>query len=175
MLDGRVFLAVSLSALLAVQNCSAGVELQKQQPVAKPRAVSSQVRAACDVAYAIAAKTTGVSIRRRTGTFRDETLPEPVFGCGLAISGSFDRARATGDAAVRLREGFSARGWQEMPAYGADGKDGTSFAFRKADVACLVRGQWNGGADGEPEIPPEDWYKVAVFCTSPVFAENRWQ
>ena len=62
-----------------------------------------------------------------------------------------------------------------MPAYSADGKDGTSFAFRKARVACLVRCEWNGGADGEPEIPAEDWYKVAVLCTSPVFTENRWQ
>ena len=171
MLGCRVFLAASWSVLLVVQDGSASAALHKQP--AKPKAVSSQVRAACDLAYAIAAKTPGVSIRRRMGTFRDETLRKPVFGCGLAISGSFARAQATGDAAVRLREGFAARGWQEMPAYGADGTDGTSFAFRKAGVACLVRGQWNGGADGEPEIPAEDWYKVAVFCTSPVFAENR--
>ena len=60
-----------------------------------------------------------------------------------------------------------------MGAYGADGKDGTSFAFRNAGVACLVRGEWNGGADGEPEIPAEDGYKVALFCTSPVFPEDR--
>ena len=30
--------------------------------------------------------------------------------------------------------------WQEMGAYGADGTDGTSFAFQKGAVACLVRG-----------------------------------
>ena len=84
------------------------------------------------------------------------------------------RAKATGDAASRLREGFSARAWQEMPAYAADGMDGTSFAYRKAGVACLVRGTWNGRAAGEPEIAAQDWYKVAVLCTSPVFPENRW-
>lgn len=172
MLGVRLFLEASLFVLLVFANSSAGAA-QQTQP-AKPRTVASQVRAACDVTYAIAAKTPGVSIRRRTGTFRDETLREPVFGCGLAISGSFARAKATGDAAVRLRDGFSARGWQEMPAYGADGTDGTSFAFRKAGVACLVRGKWNGGAEGDPEIPAQDWYKVAVLCTSPVFAENRW-
>jgi hypothetical protein len=137
------------------------------------KAVSSQVLAACDAAYAVAAETGGISIQRRTGSFSDETLQAPVLGCGLAISGSFARAESTGDAAVRLRDGFSARGWQEMPAYGADGKDGTSFAFRKADVACFARGEWNGGADGEPEIPAEDWYKVELFCTSPVLPENR--
>ena len=60
-----------------------------------------------------------------------------------------------------------------MASYSADGKDGTAFAFRKSAVACLVRGEWNGGADGEPPIPGEDWYKVAVLCTSPVPAESR--
>ena len=62
--------------------------------------------------------------------------------------------------------------WQEMGAYGADGTDGTSFAFRKGAVACLVRGTWDGGAD-DPTLPPEDWYKVASFCTNPPFPDER--
>ena len=171
MLSCRIFLAASLYVLLVVPNSLAGAARQKQPPA--PGTMSREVRAACDAAYAIAAKTPGVSIQRRTGTFRDETLREPVSGCGLAISGSFARAQATGDAALRLRQDFSARAWQEMPAYGADGTDGTSFAFRKAGVACLVRGTWDGGAADEPKIPAEDWYKVTVFCTSPEFPENR--
>ena len=146
---------------------------QQKRPIAQ-RTVSSEVGAACDGAYAIAAKTPGVSIQRRTGTFSDETLRESVFGCGLAISGSFAQAQTTGDAALRLRQDFTARGWQEMLAYSADGTDGTSFAFRKGGVACLVRGTWGGGA-AEPKIPAEDWYKVAVICTSPEFPENRPQ
>ena len=171
MLCCRNFLATSLLVLLVVPSGLAGEAPQKQPLV--PRTVSSEVRAACDAAYAIAAKTPGVSVQRRTGTFRDETIRKPVFGCGLAISGSFARAKATGDAAVRLRQDFQTRGWQEMAAYGADGTDGTSFAFRKAGVACLVRGTWDGGAADDPKIPAEDWYKVAVFCTSPEFPENR--
>lgn len=157
--------------LLLVSHSWADGAQQKQPPAAT--AISKAVRAACDAAYAVAAKTPGVSIQRRTGTFRDETLREPVFGCGLAISGSFARLKNTSDAAVRLREDFTGRVWQEMPAYSADGKDGTSFAFRNAGVSCLVRGTWDGGADGEPEIPAKDWYKVAVFCTSPEFPEQR--
>jgi len=171
MLCCRIFLAASLFVLLVVPNSLAGAALQKRPPA--PRTVSREVRAACDAAYEIAAKTPGVSIQRRTGTFRDETLREPVFGCGLAISGSFARAQATGDAALRLRQDFSAGAWQEMLAYGADGTDGTSFAFRKAGVTCLVRGIWDGGAADDPEIPAADWYKVAVLCTSPEFPENR--
>ena len=172
MLCSRIFLAASLFVLVVVPNSLAGAALQKQPPA--PRTVSSEVRAACDAAYAIAAKTPGVSIQRRTGTFSDERLREPVFGCGLAISGSFARAQATGDAlASRLGQEFSARAWQEMLEYSADGMDGTSFAFRKAGVACLVRGRWDGGADDEPKIPAEGWYEVEVFCTSPEFPENR--
>jgi hypothetical protein len=171
MVCGRIVLAASLFVLCVISKSSAGAALQKQPPT--PRTISREVRAACDAAYAIAAKTPGVSIRRRTGAFSDETLRAPVFGCGLAISGSFAKAQATGDAALRLHQGLAARAWEEMPAYSADGTDGTSFAFRKAGVACLVRGAWDGGAAGEPEIPAQDWYKVAVFCTSQEIPENR--
>ncbi len=118
-----------------------------------------------------AAATPGAAVRRLTGQFRDETLSKAVAGCGLAISGSFARAGNTGDAATRLHDEFEKRGWQEMGAYSADGTDGTSFAFRKGSVACLVRGKWNGGA--EPDIPAQDWYAVTAFCSSPVFPEKR--
>lgn len=172
MLCRRMFLAASLSVPFVVPDSLVNAALQQPPPI--PRTLSSEVRAACDAAYAIAAKTPGVSIQRRIGTFGDETLRGPVFGCGLAISGSLARAQATGDTALRLRQDFSARAWQEMPAYSADGTDGTSFAFRKSGVACLVRGTWDGGAADDPNIPAQDWYKVAVLCTSPVFPENKW-
>jgi hypothetical protein len=136
------------------------------------RQLPREVRVGCDMSYRIATSTPGASVKRRTGTFADETLRRPVFGCGLDISGSFKRAEKTGDASVRLRDSFMDAQWQEMGAYGADGTDGTSFAFRRGTVACLVRGTWNGGAD-DPEVPPEDWYKVAMFCTSPPFPNER--
>jgi hypothetical protein len=126
------------------------------------------------MAYRVAMKTPGASVRRRTGTFSDETLQAPVFGCGLAISGSFAKAEITGDASVRLRQTLTDSAWEEMGAYSADGTDGTSFAYRKGTVACFARGMWNGGAADEPSVPPEDWYKVTFFCTTPVFPENRF-
>lgn len=170
--EGALAFPVTLwLVLLLVASSPARAGSHKQTPA--PNTMSKAVRAACDAAYAVAAKTPGVSVRRRTGTFRDETLRGPVFGCGSTIAGSFARLKGTSDAAVRLREDFAARGWREMPAYSADGKDGTSFAFRDASVSCLVRGTWDGGADGEPEIAAADWYKIAVFCTSPEFPEQR--
>lgn len=142
-------------------------------PQQQPREVPREVGAACDAAYAISAQTPGTVVERRTGTFIDETLPAPVFGCGLGITGSFSQAETTGDAAVRIRQDFESRGWQEMAAYSADGTDGTSFAFRQAGVACLVRGTWDGGAADDPSLPALDGYEVAVFCTSPAFSEDR--
>jgi len=162
-------LAFVCSMLLVI----ASNQATSQTRMTRPPAVPSAVRAACDMAFTIAKTTQGVSIRRSTGSFRDETLRMPTFGCGLALSGSFKRAEATGDAAVRLRDAFMAQGWTEMPAYSADGTDGTSFAFRKGAVSCLVRGTWNGGADGDPALPPEDWYKVTLFCANPIFPETR--
>src|SRR5262245_66237921 len=100
-----------------------------QNQASAPRQLPVEVRAACDMSYRIATSTPGASVKRRTGTFTDETLRRPVFGCGLDISGSFKRAEKTGDASVRLRDAFVAGQWEEMGAYGADGTDGTSFAF----------------------------------------------
>ena len=157
-----------LLALSLIVACAAGAA-----PPPRRQTLPNEVRAACEAAYATVAKVPGASIRRRTGMFRDETLTRAVFGCGFSISGSFARASKTGDAATRLRETLTAQGWQEMPAYSADGKDGTSFAFRHAGVSCFARGRWDGGADGEPEIPPEDWYKVTFFCANPPFPEDR--
>ena len=128
--------------------------------------VPMAVGAACNTAYAIAAETPGVSIQRSAGLLSDETLPQPTPGCELAIAGSFARAGDGRDATVRLREGFAARSWREVADWSADGKDGTRFAFRTEAVQCLFRGSWNGGADGEPEIPAEDGYEVSVLCIS---------
>ena len=128
---------------------------------------------ACDLAHSIAAASLGTAIQRSSGVFFHDALQDPVRGCRLVITGSFEEAPAGQDAASRLREGFTAQGWQEMPAYSADGKDGTAFALRKADVACLFRGTWNGGSDGEPSMPREDTYRVSVLCTSPAPPEER--
>jgi hypothetical protein len=166
----RLRVVLSVLAFLVV-SAGSGPAAQEKRPPSTP--VPAAVRDACEMAYAIAAATPGTSVRRSSGPFRDETLQAPVAGCGLSISGSFARARSTGDAATRLRQGFEARGWQEMPAYSADGTDGTSFAFRNGTVGCLVRGTWDGGAVGDPGLPAEDWYKVVAFCTSPAFPEDR--
>lgn len=145
---------------------AAGVALIFPLTLAAQRApaVPADVRAACDEAFMIVAKTAGVKTRRSTGTFNDETFRAPIQGCGITINGSFKKAMPSGAAAERLRQAFESRPWQELPEFSADGHDGTSFAFRKDAVACFTRGEWDGGADGEPETPAADPYKVIVVC-----------
>jgi len=130
---------------------------------AADRTLAPLVRAACDVVYRLSAPVGGVSIKRSTGRFQDETLPAPVDGCRLSMKGSFRRAR---DGAVpdRLHTKLAENGWEELYDYSADGPDGTSFAFRRDDVACVVRGEWDGGDDSDPSIPAGDWYRVIVIC-----------
>ena len=124
----------------------------------------AELRAACDAAFAIVAKTAGVRTRRSNGSFSDEVFPKAIPGCRIEIDGSFKRAAKTGAAANRLRNGLDAQGWRELPEFSADGHDGTSFAYRKDTVACFARGVWDGGADGDPAIPALDPYKVTVIC-----------
>jgi hypothetical protein len=124
----------------------------------------ADVRAACDAAFAIVARTAGVKARRSNGSFSDEVFRSAISGCRIEIDGSFKRAAKTGAAADRLRSGLDAQGWRELPEFSADGHDGTSFAYRKDTVACFARGVWDGGADGEPAIPALDPYKVTLIC-----------
>lgn len=81
----------------------------------------------------------------------------------LSMKGSFKRVR---DGAVpdRLHTMLAENGWEELLDYAADGPDGTSFAFRRDDVACVVRGEWDGGDDSDPNTPTGDWYRVTVIC-----------
>jgi hypothetical protein len=124
----------------------------------------SDVRAACDQAYAIVTRTDGIRTRRSVGSFKDETFRAPIAGCRIEIDGSFKKAAKSGAAAERLRAALDSAGWIELPEFSADGHDGTSFAFRRNDVACFARGSWDGGADDEPGIPPADPYRVVVIC-----------
>jgi len=168
MLDRRLGIAAWVVLVAASQSGAAPANDTEHPAAAWTRAIP-----ACDMADAVAAATPGATVRRDTGTFPDDALRVPAQGCHLAISGSFSAAPSEGDAASRLREGFAAHGWHEMLSYAADGKDGTAFAFRKGEVGCLVRGSWNGGADGEPPVERGDAYVVSVLCTSPPPPEQR--
>jgi hypothetical protein len=123
-----------------------------------PAKLDNTVRAACDLAFAIAANTFGVTVRNQTGDFYDDALAAPVFGCMVSVTGSFAAVREeAGDAPSRLHFGFNARGWQELAAYAAAADTGRRFAFRKGEVTCLFAAVW--------EAKRRDRYDVAALCS----------
>ena len=150
----------------SVRRFAAGVALLAPLTLSAQRAADfpPDVRAACDTAFSIVSKTAGVKTRRSYGSFNDETFRATIPGCRIQVEGSFKKAEKTGAAVDLLHNGLGAQGWSELFEFSADGHDGTSFAFRKDTVACFARGEWDGGADDEPEIPPLDAYKVTVIC-----------
>jgi hypothetical protein len=90
-----VVIAFIVLAAPGMASAQAGTP-QKTTSAATDRTLAPSVRAACDFVYRLSAPTGGVSIRRSTGRFQDETLPSPVDGCRLAMKGSFRRAGLLG-------------------------------------------------------------------------------
>ncbi|MGH9217875.1 MAG: hypothetical protein ACRD1W_01155 [Vicinamibacterales bacterium] len=36
--------------------------------------------------------------------------------------------------------------------------------YQRGNVACVTRGQWDGGSDDDPAAPPADPYRITVLC-----------
>ena len=88
----------------------------------------------------------------------------PIDGCRVIIHGSM---KALGKKALptdRLGDTLEKQGWIQMPEFSADGHDGTSFAYKRANVACVIHGEWDGRSDDEPDAPLADPYRVTVLC-----------
>ena len=119
---------------------------------------------ACTTAYNVGARTPGTKLERVTGSFRDDMLAAPLAGCRVIIDGSM---KALGQVPIptdRLSDTLDKEGWLQLPEFSADGHDGTSFAYRRNNVACLIQGQWDGGSDDQPDAQLADPYRVTVTC-----------
>ncbi len=64
----------------------------------------------------------------------------------------------------RLRSVLPQLGWREDLGYGADGKDGTAFGFRRGETLCIARASWDGGDDADPTYVPDDRYELRIEC-----------
>ena len=156
-----------LSALCACAPRNADVRAPSAavQKPSRALSVAPEVRAACDRMYEIAAPLPGVSVVRHDGSFNDAILDRDFFGCVLDFSGNFAPLKGGPEPASALHQTLAGEGWEEIFDHSADGPDGTLFAFRKGAVTCFFEGRWDSGAVGDPELPPEDWYKVFAGCT----------
>ena len=130
----------------------------------RDQALPKDVSAACDAIHAALVKTPGIKERRRSGSIADEMLRAPIAACRIDIEGSFKKLGKARHPTDRVSDYFDAQKWGQLPDFSADGPDGTVFAYQKNGVACLARGQWDGGADDEPDVPTADPYQLLVFC-----------
>jgi len=136
------------------------------QAAAPATRVPPAVLRACDLVAQIAARSTGVSIKRSTGPFEDEFESRTRVGCSVSLVGS-NAALGGGPSPIdQWRKEFAARGWQEDTNHSADGPDGTSFAYVRAGVICMFQGRWDGGDDTDPTVKPDDEYKEAGQCAA---------
>jgi hypothetical protein len=123
-----------------------------------------EVAAACDALHALIVKTPGITARRRSGSIADEMLRAPIAACAIDLEGSFEKLGKASHPTDRAAGYFEAQKWTQLPDFSADGHDGTVFAYRNRGAACLVRGEWDGGSDDAPNVPPADPYRVMVLC-----------
>jgi hypothetical protein len=122
------------------------------------------VIATCTEIAARAAGIPGGKTSRETDLIREEMVVKPIPGCRVRVDGSWKRLENESTPTRVFDQFFETKGWRDLPEFSADGHDGTVYGFYLADAACLVRGEWDGGSDDEPDAPRDDAYKVTVLC-----------
>jgi hypothetical protein len=127
-------------------------------------AVPADAVAACTAAYNVGANTPGTRMQRSNGSFREEMVTAPIDGCRVIIDGSMKALGKQRLPTDRLSDLLEKQGWIQLPEFSADGHDGTAFAYKRATAACVIRGEWDGGSDDDPDAPLADPYRVTVVC-----------
>lgn len=131
---------------------------------AQPAVVPAEAIAVCNEVFVRMADTAGAKVTRQSELIREEMIAKPFPGCRIRIDGSRERL---GDATMPttvLDQFFEQHRWSQLTEFSADGHDGTVFGYARAKVGCLVRGEWDGGSDDQPDAPAADPYVVTVIC-----------
>ncbi len=81
----------------------------------------------------------------------------------LRKAGPADPAAERLETALALVRG-AGRGWAALVRYGADGPDGSTLAYQRGRVRCLVEQSWDGGDDSDTTYVPADWFKEQTTC-----------
>jgi hypothetical protein len=130
---------------------------------------SAEEDSACDTIAGILQSVSGSTMERYYDQFEDHIANKTRSGCLVKIKGTW--SAITDDihppnVLYPNSKGplLKQDGWQLDNRYGADGKDGTSFAIRNDDIICLVSGKWDGGDDSDPDYVPGDEYEMLVGC-----------
>jgi hypothetical protein len=103
-----------------------------------------------------------LAIEQTETVISDHRQQQKRKGCRITASSNTSREHARPDELLRAE--LPKAGWREDIRYGADGKDGTAFAFRRESVLCLVEASWDGGDDSDPRYVPSQIYELRVGC-----------
>ncbi len=139
------------------------------------REVPANVRGACAAVAAVLAGMPSLEIVPADTTVVDPRTQYEAWGCTYAVTGSMSMFRGADTPDERVREALAALGWREDWDYGADGPDGTAYAFRSGPVICYFRGSWDGGDITDSTYVPEDWYQMSAGCIEAAEAEARFK
>ncbi len=149
---------------VSLSGCSAAVAATMQ------RSTADAGGGLCRQLHRVIAPIPGTLVDMLEGVFYDERARLDGPGCLLIISGSWSMLSGDPDPISRIMAALSTQGWELDPESSADGPDGTAFALTKGDEVCVVRGQWDGGDDGDSTYVPSDVYQIIVMCAR---HENR--
>lgn len=136
-------------------------------------AVSPDVQAACDSAFARWGEVAGAELEHGDtmlyagdliadmsgDSVLDSILREGLPACHVAGTSP------TGlDSAGQARLYWPAAGWANLWRLTADGPDGTVQTFQRGPVRCQVSGEWDGGDDSDTTYVPSPFFRERTIC-----------
>ena len=89
---------------------------------------------------------------------RDSEVSVPSLTVSLQTSGD----GCPDDQAVA--RALDEAGWSQNPYYGADGADGTVFAYFSREAICRVEGRWDGGDPTDSTYVPSPLRSLEMVC-----------
>ena len=119
----------------------------------------------CDLAYKQLSLVPSLNLKRSTGNFTDDGIS--YNGCIVVLKGNREKIKnvhypyplfypSEGSAMYK-------QGW--LADREADGPDGTRFRISRQNIFCVVKGNWDGRDDSDPNYVPSNRYEVIVSCS----------
>ena len=141
-----------------------------------PRPQLTDVRAGCDSAAALMRAALGLKPTRTDGPFKDTWTQSTRIGCTIIADGTFKALNNRGSPVDVLLDSFTSHGWRGS-GHEADGPDGSVVGVRSRDILCVIRGEWDGGDDSEPDTATakadvDQSYRATIECSRDVVVND---
>jgi hypothetical protein len=121
--------------------------------------------AACDTVGHLMAAAMTTELHAAWGAFSGSVYGVARHGCTFAAADSLppDIAQRPLD---RVWAALELRGWQQVPAFSAEGPEGRLAGVRRDSIICVLQHFWNAGSDDEraAEWTSPMWYEARAEC-----------